>query len=55
MKKNWAEKKIGQEKNWAEKKIWPKKYWPPHPQGYATIHASSSFLKNYTKIDLMKE
>jgi hypothetical protein len=61
-KKNWAEKKLAEKKlgrkkkfgrkNLAEK-IWPKKYWPiywpPHPQGHATIHTSSSFVKKLHK------
>jgi hypothetical protein len=52
LKKNWAEKKLGRKKKLAEK-IWTKKhwpiYWPPHPQGHATIHASSSFVKKLHK------
>ena len=55
-KKNWAEKNLGQ-KNCAEKnlgrKILAEKilaiYWLPHPQGHATIQASSSFLKKLQK------
>ena len=52
-KKNWAEKKMGRKKIGAKKKIWPKKYWPiywpPHPQGHATIHTNSSFVKKLHK------
>ena len=52
LKKKMAEKKLGQKKKLA-KKIWPEKYWPiywpPHPQGHATIHTSSSFVKKLHK------
>jgi hypothetical protein len=52
LKKNGPKKNWGEKKNLA-KKIWPKKYWPiywpPHPQGHATIHTSSSFVKKLHK------